>query len=416
MTHTVQTGAVSPDADRRLPPPVFCLGFRPFFLLGAIWALVAIALWLAALSGALAIGGPYGALGWHAHEMIYGFAAAILAGFLLTAVPGWTMQPKLGAGGLAALAALWVAGRFVMASADIVGVPAAAAIDLLFLVLVLARTASQIVASRNWRSLPIAAAPAVLLGGNLLFHLGAAGFVQTSGLENRLGIAVYVFLVATIGGRIIPTFTRNWLKKRAAAGTMPPDASRFDVGVVLVTLATLVLWVSSPEGPILAATATVAASGHLARLLRWKGLRTGSEPLVWILHVAYAWMPVSFCLVAAAAYDPVTVPGSAVVHALTAGVITTMMFAIMTRATLGHTGRPLIADRWTTAAYVMIVGAAVCRVSAALLDSLYMHLLTCSGLLWVSAFFIYLASYGPKLLGEPWAVSAAGAPAAAPPS
>ncbi|MET4702401.1 uncharacterized protein involved in response to NO [Constrictibacter sp. MBR-5] len=414
MSSTLQTGAVSPDADRRLPPPVFRLGFRPFFLLGAIWALVAIALWLAALSGALAIGGPYGALGWHAHEMIYGFAAAILAGFLLTAVPGWTMQPKLAAGGLAALAALWVTGRLVMASADIVGPTVVAAIDLLFLLLVLARAASQIVASRNWRNLPIAAAPAVLLGGNLLFHLDAAGFVQTSGIENRLGITAYVFLVAAIGGRIIPTFTRNWLKKRAVAGAMPPDASRFDAAVVLVTLATLVLWVASPEGPVLAVAAVVAACGHLVRVLRWKGWRTGSEPLVWILHLAYLWLPVSFCLLAAAAYDPVAVPASAAVHALTAGVMTTMMFAIMTRATLGHTGRALTADGWTTAAYVMIVGAAVCRVPAALLDSLYMHLLTCSGLLWVGAFLVYLASYGPKLLGEPWPVSVDGAPAAPP--
>src|SRR5690606_33687433 len=129
--------------ERQLPMPLFRLGFRPFFLLGAIWAVLGLALWLAALAGLAEVGGPYGAVAWHAHEMIYGFAAAVLAGFLLTAVPGWTMQPKLGAAGLAALAGLWVAGRFVMASADIVGVPAAAAVDLLFLLLVLARTASQ---------------------------------------------------------------------------------------------------------------------------------------------------------------------------------------------------------------------------------------------------------------------------------
>ena len=406
MSSTVQTGAVSPDAERRLPPPVFRLGFRPFFLLGALWAVLAIALWLAALAGVVAIGAAYGALAWHAHEMLYGFAAVILAGFLLTAVPGWTMQPKLGAVGLAALAGLWIAGRFAMAFPEIVGISGAAALDLLFLVLVLARTASQIVASRNWRNLPIAAAPAVLLGGNMLFHLGAGGFVQTSGLENRLGIAVYVFLVAAIGGRIIPTFTRNWLKKRTAPGAVPPDASRFDVGVVLITLAVLVLWVSSPESPILAVAAAVAACGHLVRLLRWKGLRTGSEPLVWILHVAYAWMPVSLGLVAGAAYDPVAVPASAAVHALTAGVITTMMFAIMTRATLGHTGRPLTADRWTTAAYVMIVGAGACRVLAAFTVPLYGTLLTLSGLFWLAAFSIYLAAYGPKLLGEPVPVAA----------
>ena len=406
MTAAHRLRGQSADRPReRRALPVIRLGFRPFFLLGALWAVLAIALWLAALSGAVSIGAPYGALAWHAHEMIYGFSAAILTGFLLTAVPGWTMQPKLAAGGLAALAALWVAGRLVMASADIVGPTVAAAVDLLFLLLVLARTASQIVASRNWRNLPIAVAPAVLLGGNLLFHLGAAGFVQTSSIENRLGIAVYVFLVAAIGGRIIPTFTRNWLKKRAAAGAMPPGASRFDAVVVLVTLATLVLWVAAPEGPVLAVAATVAACGHLVRLLRWKGWRTGSEPLVWILHVAYGWMPVSFGLVAAAAYDPVTVPASAAVHALTAGVVMTMMFAIMTRATLGHTGRPLTADRWTTAAYVMIVAAGSCRILAAFTVPLYGGLLTLSGLFWVAAFSTYLAVYGPKLLGEPVSVA-----------
>src|SRR5690606_18967013 len=337
--------------------------FRPFFLLGAIWAVLGLALWLAALAGLAEVGGPYGAVAWHAHEMIYGFAAAVLAGFLLTAVPGWTMQPKLGPVGLAGLAASWVAGRFAMAGAGTIGPAAAAMIDLLFLALLFGWTAAQIVAGRNWRNLPVAFGPAILLVSNLMFHLEALGVTEaTQQPSYRLGIAIYVLLVAMIGGRIVPAFTRNWLSKQGLGGSMPVLPTRFDMAVILLTVLALGTWVTAPDHVLVAATALPAAVGHVVRLLRWRGWRTLSEPLLWILHLAYLWVPAGLLLVACAALHPDRVPASAALHALTAGVIGTMMLAMMTRATLGHTGRPLSADPATTATYLLVVGSAVLRV------------------------------------------------------
>lgn len=381
---------------RRLP--LLQVGFRPFFLLGAAWAAVGLGLWLSVLAGLADVGGPYGPIAWHAHEMVYGFAAAVLAGFLLTAVPGWTGRPKLRPAGLAGLAGIWIAGRLAMAGAGLVGAPLAAATDMLFLLLLFGWAATQIVSTGNWRNLPIAVAPAALLVGNLLFHLEAFAVLEAGSLSYRLGIAIYVLLVAVIGGRIIPTFTRNWLQKREP-GRLPAQPGRLDMAVVLLTLLSLGLWVAVPESRVLAPVAGVAAVGHLVRLARWCGWRTLSEPLVWILHLGYLWMPVGLGLVAAASLA--VVPATAALHALTGGVIATMMLAIMTRATLGHTGRPLTADAATTATYALLFLAVVGRVAAPLAPELTTALLTASGLLWIAAFLLYLAVYAPKLWGEP---------------
>lgn len=392
--------------ERQLPMPLFRLGFRPFFLLGAIWAVLGLALWLAALAGLAEVGGPYGAVAWHAHEMIYGFAAAVLAGFLLTAVPGWTMQPKLGPVGLMGLAAIWIAGRFAMAGAGTIGPAAAAMIDLLFLALLFGWTAAQIVAGRNWRNLPVAFGPAILLVSNLMFHLEALGVTEATQQPGyRLGIAIYVLLVAMIGGRIVPAFTRNWLSKQGLGGSMPVLPTRFDMAVILLTVVALGTWVAAPDHVLVAATALPAAVGHVVRLLRWRGWRTLSEPLLWILHLAYLWVPAGLLLVACAALHPDRVPASAALHALTAGVIGTMMLAMMTRATLGHTGRPLSADPATTATYLLVIGSAVLRVAAPFFDDVYMMLVTSSGLLWVAGFLVYLIAYAPKLWGEPVRIS-----------
>jgi uncharacterized protein involved in response to NO len=387
------SGDVGAAARRDLP--LLEIGLRPFFLLGAAWAVVALGLWLAALQGVLRLGGPHGALIWHGHEMIYGFAGAILAGFLLTAIPSWTGRPALSGAALGLLAAVWLAGRLAMAG----GLPAApaAALDLAFFALLFALALRQVVAGRNWRNLPVSLAPGVLLAGNGLVHLAALGGPPAAALGNRIGIAVFVFLVVVIGGRIIPAFTRNWLNAGQAAGALPVAPNRFDGAVVAATLVTLVAWLAAPAGAALAALAAATAVGHAARLARWRGWRTTREPLVWILHLAYAWVPVAFGLMALSAAWPSTVPESAALHALTAGVVTTMMLAMMTRAALGHTGRALTADSATVAIYLLASGAAAARVIASLAPTLLLPLVAVAGSLSIAAFALYLASYGPKL-------------------
>jgi len=377
------------------------VGFRPFFLAGAAWAILAMVLWLAALAGVVSPGGDaYGPLAWHAHEMVYGFGAGIVGGFLLTAVPSWTGQPKLAGRGLAALAGLWLLGRIVMLAPDGVGVAVAAVVDLGFLAALAARNGWQVRAARNWRNLPMVAGPLLLLAGNALVHADAGGLIADAALlGNRMGLAAIVMLAALIGGRIIPAFTRNWLVKTGRGGPLPVDPDRLDVAVLLATLATLAAWLAFPDERVTGILAGAVALGTLVRLGRWQGWRTGSEPLVWVLHVGYIWIPVGFALMAASSLDPAAVPQAAVRHAFGVGVVGTMTLAMMTRATLGHTGRALAADRATTAVYLLITATAVLRVAAVLVPSWYGPMVELSGAGWMSAFALYLAAYAPKLWG-----------------
>lgn len=384
--------------------PVFEVGLRPFFLLGAAWAVAALLLWLAILAGHVALSGPYSPLAWHGHEMVYGFAGAIAAGFLLTAVPTWTGRAGLSGAPLLGMAALWLAGRAAMAGVAIFDVPAAgaapaAALDISFFAMLLILTLRQVVAGRNWRNLPVTLAPGLLLAGSALVHLEALDIAATAAIGNRIGIAVFVLLITLIGGRIIPAFTRNWLKSRTEDGPLPIQPNRFDLAAVALTLPTLIVWLAAPQSAITAIAAIAAALAHAARLARWCGWRTCREPLVWILHVAYAWVPVGFGFIALSAALPAHVPESAGLHALSAGVMTSMMLAMMTRAALGHTGRALHADTGTVLVYVCALGAAVTRIAASLLPEMFLPLIALSGALWIAAFGLYLASYAPKLCG-----------------
>lgn len=395
-------------AGRRLPPgpatptpALLEVGFRPFFLAGAAWAILALVIWLAALAGWVSPGGEaYGMLTWHGHEMVYGFGAGIVGGFLLTAVPSWTGQPKLTGWPLAALAGLWLLGRVAMAAPDEIGVAATATVDLGFLAVLTVRSALQVRAARNWRNLPMVAGPLLLLAGNALVHAEAAGLVEDgAALGNRIGLAAIVMLIALIGGRILPAFTRNWLANTGRGGPLPVEPGRFDAAVLLATAATLTAWAAAPE-----ATATGTAAGLLAvatavRLGRWRGWRSAAEPLVWILHLGYLWVVVGFALMSIAALAPDLVSQAAVRHAFGVGAIGTMTLAMMTRATLGHTGRALTADRATTLVYLLVTAAAALRIVATLVPAWTMPAIELSGAGWILAFALYLLAYAPKLWG-----------------
>ncbi len=385
-------------------PPVWApleVGFRPFFLAAGVWAVASAGIWLAALAGLAIPGGAvYGALTWHAHEMVYGVGAGVAGGFLLTAVPSWTGQPKLVGGPLAALAGVWLLGRVAMTWPDGLGVTAVAAVDLAFLTALAGRTGWQIRASRNWRNLPMVAGPLLLLGGNALMHAGAAGLVAGGeGFGNRLGLVALVLMVTLIGGRIIPAFTRNWLVNTGRGGPLPAEPGRVDAVILLATVAAFAAWLALPAGPATGALAALLAVGHLVRLARWRGWRTGSEPLVWVLHLGYLWVPVGFALAAGAALAPAAVPEAAALHALGIVAAGTMMLAMMTRATLGHTGRALTADRWTTAVYLLVTAAAVLRVAAPLAADFYTATVGLARACWILAFAVYLLAYAAKLCG-----------------
>ncbi len=391
-----RSDAPIPRYRRFTDAAVFSQGFRPFFLLAGIWAVAALGLTFGQFQGWIALPTAFGVVDWHYHEMLFGYVAAAIAGFLLTAIPNWTGGLPLRGAPLIGLVVLWIAGRAAVMGSDWIGAGAAAVIDLGFLLVFGGVTLREIVAGRNWRNLPPVLAIGVLLVFNALSHAAALGLVDADGVARRGGIAVVVMLIALIGGRVIPSFTRNWLVKRQAEA-LPASFDGFDRVVLVITLLALGTWAVAPDGHLAGTLAAVAAVVNLARLMRWQGIATRPEPLLWVLHLGYLWIPVGLALLAASQWWP-SIPSGGAVHALTAGAFGTMTLAVMSRATLGHTGRVLTAGPGLTAAFVLVTCAALARVLASLFDAAYQPLLAIAAAGWIAAFLCYLAVCGPMFL------------------
>jgi uncharacterized protein involved in response to NO len=374
-------------------PALFSHGFRPFFLLGAIYAGAMIPLWLGVFEGKLQLPTAFVPRDWHAHEMLFGFVAAIVGGFLLTAVPNWTGRLPLQGAPLAALVASWFAGRLAVLASASIGWASACAIDAAFLALLAAAAAREIVAGRKWSNLPVVAIVSLFGAANVAFHIEAhvGGVAEYS---TRLAVALVITLVSLIGGRIVPSFTRNWLA-RQRPGRMPVPFGRFDAIVIATSTIALSGWIAAPAsraGGIL----LIGVGGlHLVRLARWAGDRTARDRLVLVLHLAYAFIPAGYALAGLAAFD--VVPASAGIHAWTGGAIGAMTVAVMTRATLGHTGRMLRASIGTQCLYAAVIAAAVMRVCASIEPAHMQILLAIAGAAWSFAFLGFAALYGRAL-------------------
>lgn len=377
-------------------PALLSAGFRPFFLMMGLTAAIELPLWLAVVGGHLHLPTAFDPLIWHGHEMLFGVVQAAIAGFLFTAVPNWTGQMPIQGWSLATLAVLFLAGRVAVSASAEIGAAPAALIDLAFPAMLTAALAREIVTGRNWRNLPMIGALAMITLANGLTHVEALGWGQTGAVGLRLGIAVVLLLIALIGGRVIPSFTRNWLAKRGAQ-SLPAPAGRFDSVVMGMTAVALLAWVVDPGATFVALAMALAAALNFVRLARWKGHRTLAEPLVWILHLAFLWLPVGLLLTAlvpATVIDP-----STALHALTGGAIATMIVAVSSRAILGHTGRRLHAGGSVLAIYLFITVAALARVGAGFAEEGYMTFLSIAGVAWTSAFGLFVIVYGPMLLG-----------------
>ncbi len=375
-------------------PALLSYGFRPFFLLGSIYAGLAVLVWLPVFYGELALHSAFAPRDWHVHEMLYGYLPAVIMGFLFTAIPNWTGQLPIQGKPLLALVLAWVAGRVaVTISADVGWLPAAA-IDVGFLALIVAAAAREILAGKNWRNLKVVLLVALLLAGNCAFHL-EAHFSGTADYGVRVGIAVVVLLIALIGGRIIPSFTRNWLA-RENPGRLPSPFGPLDVAIVAVSAVALTAWVFIQDSPLIGIALGLAGLLNLVRLARWAGDRTLADRLVLILHVGYFFVPLGFLLTAAAAIG--LLPGSAGIHAWMAGAAGTMTLAVMTRASLGHTGQPPIASWSTQTIYAAVVVAALARICAAIEPSRSEALLHLAAGAWALAFLGFGVVFGPALL------------------
>ena len=380
-------------------PAILSAGFRPFFLAAAIWAALAIPLWLAVYGSGLMLPSRLPPLVWHVHEMVFGYAAAAVAGFLLTAVPNWTGRLPLQGGPLAGLVALWALGRLAVLFSGAIGSVAAAIADLSFPAAFLAVVAREIVAGRNWRNLPVLAALTALFIGNLLVHLAALGIADTAELGNRLGLGTLLMLIALVGGRIVPSFTRNWLVKARPGIAPPAGEGAFDRAALALTALALLAWAFAPYGAPAVMANFVAGFALVLRLSRWRGLRTLREPLLLVLHLGYAWLAFGLLFLG---LDRLLLflPPTAALHALTVGAIGTMTLAVMTRASLGHTGRPLEAGPVTIAIYVLVTLAAALRVLSPFSELHGEALLMSAGAAWSAAFGLFAIFYG-RVLAQP---------------
>lgn len=373
-------------------PALFSFGFRPFFLGAAVWAASAVPLWVWSYLGG---GAMVVDRDWHVHEMLFGYLAGVAAGFLLTAVPNWTGRLPVSGTPLAALYGLWVAGRIAMLLQS--GFPVAAAVvDAAFLIAFAAVIWREVLTARNWRNLAVCTMVTLLALGNVAFHLRGA-WSPAGPFGERAALAAMAMLIALIGGRITPSFTRNWMMQNRLTPE-PAPSGRLDLYALALAIAGLAAWVAAPEHPASGVALILGGVGALVRLSRWRGLRTASEPLVWSLHAGYAWLGAALTLIGASVLDPALVPRTAGLHALTAGAAGTMTLAVMTRATLGHTGRARRADALTTAVYLAVGVAAACRTAAPFLGQAQPLALMIAAGFWTLAFVGFLTGYGPMLV------------------
>ncbi len=374
--------------------PLWQSGFRPFFLCGAVYAPVALLLWFGAREGAWDPGGGISAPLWHAHELIYGFAAAILAGVLLTALPSWTGAAELRGPPLATLTGLWLAGRMGVLAAGVVPHALAVILDCAFLVALAAMLAPVLGSGRKrlflWTLPPLVA----LAAGNVLYYAALGRGDQADAQWGlRLGLHALAFLFSLYGGLLAPAFTRNFLRARGehSAAILAPLEYLTALAMIAFAVADLV------EAPPawMAAAGMVAGTVHAVRAARWRGWRTASEPLLWTLHLGYLWFIAMFLLRALAELTP-AVPRDAWVHAFTLGALGMVMTGLMTRVVLRHTGRAMTVVPWMRGAYVMVFAAALLRLAWSVHD-LGTWALAGAALLWGAGFLVYLSLYGAML-------------------
>jgi uncharacterized protein involved in response to NO len=378
------------------PLPLLTYGFRPFFLGASVFAVLAMALWIGWLAGLLTLAGNYGALAWHAHEMIFGYTAAVISGFLLTAVPNWTGRRPVDGWRLLFLFLLWCAGRLAFLMIGLTSPLPAIVLDSLFLPCLFLVVAREVALGRSWRNLT----PLVLVGllaiSNIGFHAEVLN-TGNAGLAGQAGVAVIVVLIILIGGRIVPNFTRTYLSRKGATH-LPVSFNRFDIVSLATAAIALIAWVAGPRETWTGVLFLLAALLQFVRMTRWAGLYVWSNQLVFVLHLGYLFVPLGFLLGGVSILLPGSLAGSAVMHAWTVGAIGVMTLAVMTRATLGHTGRELAASGLTVAAYGAIVASAVLRIAAGAFPNAGLGLIDLAGFAWIAGFSLFAIEYVPMLV------------------
>lgn len=377
-------------------PAFFSVGLRPFFLFASTYTALSMFVWLPVFLGKLDLLTTFAVVDWHIHEWIFGFLPAVATGFLFTAVPNWTGRMPIRGLPLALLLFVWIIGRFAVTFSSLIGWQAAAIIDLSFLVLVTVVIAREIVVGKNWRNLKVLIPLSILTLANGLFHLESALY-GSADFGRRLGLCAAIILIILIGGRIIPSFTRNWLV-RENPGQLPTPFGKIDLYSIIIAVIGLLAWVAFPENLVTGALLSLAGLVQLFRMARWAGYRTLRDPLVLILHISYLFIPIGLLLLSANIFAPDKIPAAAGIHALGVGAIGGMTLSVMVRASLGHTGRELKASFFSIIIFTAIIVAASARIFQALSIGHYQLTLYVSGAAWILAFGGFALTFAPALL------------------
>ncbi len=369
---------------------VLRLGFRPFYLGAAVFGVLAVPLWLALFLGQVSLNLAVAPLLWHAHEMLFGFAVAVIVGFLLTAGKAWTGLATPRGASLGALAALWVAARI----AALVGpYPLYAVLDLVLLPVVAAVLVNVLVRARNRRNLGLAAILLLLALTNLCFHLAVIGTLPISPMHAlHAALALIVMIECVMAGRVLPAFTNS-----VTPGLNLKAQPRFEQFTLALTALALLSWVVAAPGAFIAVSFGLAAAAHLRRQWLWRPGVTLGRPMLWILHAAYVWLPIGFALLALSQFGWVSL--STGLHALGVGATGGLIIGMVTRTARGHTGRPLQVSKAELLSYALVMAAAVLRVALPILaPQWFVQSLLAAALAWSAAFAIYLVTYTPWLI------------------
>ncbi|WP_068312096.1 NnrS family protein [Polycladidibacter hongkongensis] len=377
----------------------FQAGFKCFFFSAAVWAVLAMLLWIPLVSGHISLPLAMDAVSWHAHAFLFGYLYAVLAGFLLTAMPNWTGRPALHGLPLAGLFALWLCGRLGFLLSQYISLWQLAALELSMPLALLAFCLHEVIKARNWRNLVVAGLIALLLLADAMYLANLfADEYAAQGVGQRLGIAAMLLMVGLIGGRIIPAFTRNWLTKRGAGKLPTAPMQGYDKLSLLVLLLSLILWVADGSQSLVAVGLLLSSVLHLGRLSRWCGLQTLAEPLLFVLHVSYCFLPLGLAAMGVSLLLPDLIDAVAAQHLAMSGVMGMITLAVMSRATLGHSGGALVASKGTVALYLSMFASVTLRFVAGYFPEHALRFYEISAVFWLAAFFGFLLVYGGRLL------------------
>ena len=374
-------------------PAFFSYGFRPFFFCAALFAGIAVPVWMMILSGAEDIEFLYAPREWHVHEMVFGFLPCVITGFLLTAIPNWTDRPPIRGLSLILLLTLWLAGRLAFATPLITPL-AAAIVDGVFLVVVAGIVWREIAVGHAWDRLPMGVLISLYAGANILFHTLQLNHSEPD-LAYRMALTLIMILLTLIGGRITPGFTEDYFGQEGITNQLPPFSHFDGVSIAFVAIAAFA-WTVQPQNIYTGWALLIAGFANVVRLLRWHGWATWREPLVLILHVGYGWLAISLLILGGTILG-IGLPTEDAIHSLTTGAVGTMTLAVMTRATLGHTGHTKHAGPMTILIYLLVTLGSLARVFGPSMNIPDYALLNLAAACWSGAYLLFAIIYGPTL-------------------